>query len=229
MYFRVFPGKRDCFALLATTEKTSIELLRAFGPRNDQQKASLRARSFACEAVSFPVALGPLRHSVPRGDRKGGLAVTSRWVTARSYIRFRSSLLFPSLRGSTRLLRFARSDKVKGPLRGRSAFSEAVSLFNESRSAKRNPEQPGAHTPSFSTHRLNTGTGDLGWSQVREEKPQSLSFVLLPDPGAYSSPKVFHQALNQNQALPSQTRRSIASLWGIPSAKLLGYRKKAWR
>jgi len=72
--------------------------------------------------------------------QKKGLAVTSRWVTARSYFRFRSSLLFPSLRGSMRLLRFARSDKVKGSLRGRSVFSEAVSFFNESRSAKRNPK-----------------------------------------------------------------------------------------
>jgi len=107
------------------------------------------------------------------------------------------------------------------------------SLFSTSPEAqKETPKQswrPRSLLPLFSTHRLNTGTGDFGVAPNTKENPQSLSFVLLPDPGAYSSPKVFHQALNQNQALPSQTRRSIASLWGIPSAKLLGYRKKAWR
>ena len=161
MYFRVFSGKRDCFALLATTEKTSIELLRAFGPRNDQQKASLRARSFACEAVSLFTVL--------------------------------------------RLLRFARSDKVKGSLRGRSVFSEAVSFFNESRSAKRNPKAIVAPTLLASSlfhsptqHRY----GRFGVAPNTKENPQPLSFIPLPDREAYSSPRVFHHALKENQALP---------------------------
>ena len=46
---------------------------------------SLRARSFACEAVPFPVVLRPLRRFAPRSDRRGGVA-------ARSSFRLRSSL-----------------------------------------------------------------------------------------------------------------------------------------
>jgi len=45
--------EQDCFASLATTEKTSVGLLRAFGPRNDEQKGSLRASFFSFgEAIS---------------------------------------------------------------------------------------------------------------------------------------------------------------------------------
>ena len=109
--------------------------------------------------------------------------MTSRWVTARSYFRFRSSLLFPSLRGSMRLLRFARSDKVKGSLRGRSVFSEAVSFFNESRSAKRNPKVTVAPTLLASSlfHPLTQHRYGRFWGSPKHEGKPSVTF-LYPSP-----------------------------------------------
>jgi len=83
--------------------------------------------------------------------------------------------------------------------------SPKQSLFSTSPEVqKETPKQswrPHFLLPLFSTHRLNTGTGDFGVAPNTKENPQSLSFVPLPDPGTYSSPRVFHHALKENQAL----------------------------